>query len=136
MWWMYFDTSSKAGSEAIAHSPDPGRMGAYFHYVHVTIVAGVIVMAVADDLVIAHTHARPDAAELAVLLAGPGIFMLGNGIYQAIVYGRFPLSHLLGLAGLLAVLGLGLVTDLLMVGGAISLLLILVAVWNGVSRRR
>ncbi|MES2053410.1 MAG: low temperature requirement protein A, partial [Pseudomonadota bacterium] len=48
MWWVYFDTSSKDGSHAIAHSDDPGRMGGYFHYVHVIMVAGVIVSAVAN----------------------------------------------------------------------------------------
>ncbi len=51
MWWMYFDTSSKDGSEAIVEADDPGRIGAYFHYVHVVIVAGVILAAVGNELV-------------------------------------------------------------------------------------
>jgi len=56
MWWMYFDTSSKAGTEAITHSADPGRMGSYFHYVHVAIVGGIIVTAVGSDLFMAITR--------------------------------------------------------------------------------
>ena len=43
MWWVYFDTSSHDGTEAIVHSDDPGRIGAWFHYVHVILIAGVIV---------------------------------------------------------------------------------------------
>ena len=49
MWWMYFDTSSGDAAHVIEHSDDPGRLGAYFHYVHVLLIAGVIVCAVADD---------------------------------------------------------------------------------------
>lgn len=54
MWWMYFDTSSKAGSAAITRSDDPGRIGSHFHYVHVIIIAGIIASAVGSDLVLAH----------------------------------------------------------------------------------
>ena len=59
MWWIYFDTGSRAGSNMITHSNDPGRFGAFFHYVHPTILAGVIVMAVATELWIAHRSATP-----------------------------------------------------------------------------
>ena len=38
MWWIYFDTSSKAGSHAISRAENPGQLGAYFHYVHVALV--------------------------------------------------------------------------------------------------
>lgn len=54
MWWIYFDTASEHGTRAIKQSDDPGRIGAYFHYVHVTLIAGIIVAAVADELVIHH----------------------------------------------------------------------------------
>jgi low temperature requirement protein LtrA len=50
----YFRTSSKAGSELIAHSSDPSRIGAYFHSLHMVIDAGIIVSAVGNDLLIAH----------------------------------------------------------------------------------
>ncbi|HWI11381.1 MAG TPA: low temperature requirement protein A, partial [Burkholderiaceae bacterium] len=43
MWWIYFDTASEHGTHAITGSDDPGRIGAYFHYVHVTLIAGIIV---------------------------------------------------------------------------------------------
>lgn len=53
MWWVYFDTSSKAGSHAISQAENPGQLGAYFHYVHVALVGAIIVCAVANELVIA-----------------------------------------------------------------------------------
>lgn len=136
MWWVYFDTSSKDGSHAIAHSDDPGRMGGYFHYVHVIMVAGVIVSAVANELVIAHPDGHIDTTSVAVLIAGPLIYLIGNALYKRAVYGRVPLSHLAGLAALVVLTPLAYLTDLLMVGGLTTVILVAVAVWEGCSRRR
>ena len=135
MWWVYFDTSSKDGSHAIAHSPDPGRMGAYFHYVHVIMVAGVIVTAVANELVIAHPDRPIDTPSVAVLIAGPLVYLVGNVLYKKAVYGRLPLSQLAGLAALAVLTPLAYLTDLLMVGGLTSAILTGVAIWEGCSRR-
>ncbi|MFY2853489.1 low temperature requirement protein A [Achromobacter xylosoxidans] len=136
MWWVYFDTSSKDGSEAIAHHADPGRVGAYFHYVHVILIAGVIVSAVANELVILHPDGRIVTAAAAALLGGPALYLLGNGVYKTVVYGRFPLSHVAGLALLAILAPIAFVTDNLMVGGLTTLIMMLVAGWESVSRRR
>lgn len=135
MWWVYFNTSSRDGREAIIHSRDPGRIGAYFHYVHVTIVAGVIVSAVANELWIAHPEGHVTGRELAILIAGPAIYLLGNGIYKTVVYDRFPLSHLVGLAALAMLIPFAHLTTLLWMGTLTTLILMLVAVWETLSRR-
>ena len=90
MWWVYFDTSSHDGTEAIVHSDDPGRIGAWFHYVHVILIAGVIVSAVANELVILHPDGRNTMPAAAALIGGPALYLAGNGIYKTVVYGRFP----------------------------------------------
>ena len=135
MWWMYFDTSSKAGSEAITHSESPGRMGSYFHYVHVIIIAGIIVSAVGSDLFLAHPDGQIETRHVAVLIGGPAIYLLGNAIYKRVVYGRFPLSHLAGLAALAVLTPFARLTDLLMVGGLTTLIMMIVAGWEALSRR-
>lgn len=135
MWWMYFDTSSKDASQAIVGADDPGRIGAYFHYVHVVIVAGVILSAVANELVIAHPDQRVDTLHAAVLILGPALYVLGNGIYKQIVHRRFPLSHLAGLILLALLAPLSLLTDLLMVSGLSTVVLVVVAGWEACSRR-
>jgi low temperature requirement protein LtrA len=86
MWWMYFDTSSGHGTHAIEHAEDPGRMGAYFHYVHVILIAGVIVSAVGNDLTILHPDHPMEPKYAAVLLGGPAIYLFGNTVYKRIVY--------------------------------------------------
>lgn len=136
MWWIYFDTSSKDAHHAIAASDDPGRMGASFHYVHVILIAGVIVSAVANELVIAHPDARIDMTSALTLIIGPALYLLGNLIYKRIVYKSWLTSHLLGLAALGVLLPAAYLTDLLMINGLTTVLLLVIALSEGCAKRR
>ncbi|MFW2572708.1 low temperature requirement protein A [Serratia nevei] len=136
MWWVYFDTSSKAGSHAISQAENPGQLGAYFHYVHVALVGAIIVCAVANELVIAHPDGRIQHATAAVLLLGPALYLFANALYKRLVYHRFPLSHLLGLLALAVLAPVAYLTDLLMVNGLTTLIMVVVAVWESISRGR
>ena len=131
MWWLYFGTSSKDATAAITHSDDPGRIGAYFHYVHAILIAGVIASAVGNDLVLAHPLAHASAAQIAVLLAGPAIYLLGSAIYKRIVYGALPVSHLAGVLMLLALAPLALVADMLVMGWLTTAVVLVVSFWEG-----
>ncbi|MEL5545712.1 low temperature requirement protein A [Serratia nevei] len=136
MWWVYFDTSSKAGSHAISLAENPGQLGAYFHYVHVALVGAIIVCAVANELVIAHPDGRIQNATAAVLLLGPALYLFANALYKRLVYHRFPLSHLVGLLALAVLAPVAYLTDLLMVNGLTTLIMVVVAVWESISRGR
>src|SRR6476646_1847919 len=55
MWWIYFHIGAEAGSEQISASSEPGRLARLaYTYQHMPIVAGIIVSAVADELVLKH----------------------------------------------------------------------------------
>jgi len=136
MWWVYFDTSSKAGSHAISQSENPGQLGAYFHYVHVALVGAIIICAVANELVIAHPDGGITSVTAAVLLLGPAVYLFANGLYKQLVYRRFPLSHLVGILALVVLTPLAYLTDLLMVNGLTTLIMLAVAIWESISRRR
>jgi low temperature requirement protein LtrA len=110
-------------------------MAAYFHYVHVILIAGIIVSAAADDLVILHPDQRIGWPTAWLLIGGPAIYIVGNGLYKRIVYGWFPLSHWVGLGALAAIAPFAFRTDLLMTGGLTTAVMIVVAVWESVSRR-
>ena len=107
MWWLYFGISSRDATDTITRSDDPGRIGAYFHYVHALLIAGIIATAVGNDLVMDEPEARVTLAYAAMLAAGPLIYLLGSALYKRAVYGRVPRSHLVG-AGVLVVLGFAL----------------------------
>ncbi len=111
----YFNTGVHDAGDMITRSDDPGRHAAWFNYVHVAIIAGIVVGAVGNELAIDHPDRDADLLGTLVLCGGPALFLLGNGLYKLAVYRRWPLSHLVGL-GLLAVLaGCAWLTDLLMV---------------------
>lgn len=100
MWWLYFDTGAGRGHRAMAHAALPGKVARLaYTYLHIVIVAGIIVCAVADELVLVHPGHASGAA-VAVLLGGPAIYILGNALFKWVTNERRapPLSHLVGLA--------------------------------------
>ncbi len=136
MWWVYFDTGSRDGTEAIERSADPGRIGARFHYAHVVLIAGVIVAAVGDELMLRRPGERMDAPAAAVLIGGPLLYLIGNTAYKRIVYGGASLSHLVGMVLMLALMPLAFVTDRLMIGGLATLVMIGVATMQTLHPRK
>lgn len=135
MWWLYFGTSSKDATRAITRSDDPGRIGAYFHYIHAVLIGGVIATAVGNDLVMAHPHDGAKLAYALVLSAGPMIYLLGSAIYKQVVYGCVPASHIVGAVVLAGLVPLALRGDLLTAGWLTSLVMLAVAFWEGRIRR-
>lgn len=105
MWWIYFDTGAERAQHRIVHADDPGRAArSAYSYVHVVIVAGVIVSAVADELVLMHPAHGTDAGMLAIL-GGPACYLFGAASFKWVMNDRRtpPLSHMIGLV-LLALL--------------------------------
>ncbi|WP_213937293.1 low temperature requirement protein A [Pseudomonas sp. dw_612] len=139
MWWVYFDSGAERAHHRIAHSADPGRQARIaYTYLHVLIVAGVIVSAVADELVLMHPDHASDAGILAII-AGPWLFLLGNALFKWVMADRLlpPLSHLVGLGLLLVMLPLALnhLFSALMLGALTTAVVVLVAVWEAVALR-
>ncbi|WP_191487230.1 low temperature requirement protein A [Pseudomonas sp. FEN] len=138
MWWLYFGTASKDAIHCVTVSSDPGRTGAYFHYIHAVLVAGIIATAVGNDLVMAHPDQRMTTAYVVTLVLGPMIFLFASLLYKREVYQVIAKSHLAGTVLLLALVPLAYATDLLMVGTLTTLVLLIVCFveWRVVRRFR
>ncbi|MEO6677731.1 MAG: low temperature requirement protein A, partial [Pseudomonas sp.] len=139
MWWVYFDSGAERAHHRIAHSTDPGRQARIaYTYLHVLIVAGVIVSAVADELVLMHPDHASDAGILAII-AGPWLFLLGNALFKWVMADRRlpPLSHLVGLGLLLVLLPLALnhLFSAFVLGALTTAVVMLVAAWETVALR-
>jgi low temperature requirement protein LtrA len=130
MWLVYFGTSGKDGSAVITRSQDPGQIGAYFNYIHAVLVGGIIATAVGNDLVIGQPDGSMTPVRTAALIAGPAIYLAGSAFYKRVVYGCWPPSHLAGLGALAVLAAFARLTDLLMIGGLTTLLLLGVAAWD------
>lgn len=135
MWWLYFGTTSKDASDKILRAQDPGRIGAYFHYVHAILVAGIIGSAVANDLVLAHPHEGFSLPKVAVLIGGPALYLLGSAVYKQVVYGRLAASHIVGALALVALIPVSLRTDLLTMGWLTTIVLLAVSWWDLRTKR-
>ena len=130
MWWLYFGTSSEDATNTITRSDDPGRIGAYFHYVHAILVSGIIATAVGNDLVMAHPHEQVKPAYALILAAGPAIYLGGSAIYKRIVFGSVPASHLAGIVVLALLVPVFLCTDLLAAGWLTTAVMLAVGLWE------
>ncbi|HEX7710465.1 MAG TPA: low temperature requirement protein A [Sphingomonadaceae bacterium] len=100
MWWVYFDLGAIRGAQHIARDADPGRIARdAFTYWHLPIVAGIVVLAVADEQVLAEPLAP--SAHTFVILTGGGsaLFLGGTMVFKRLTSGMpwMPASHYYGL---------------------------------------
>ncbi len=131
MWWLYFHIGQQRGSQVIEHSDNPGQVARIaFTYAHIPIVAGIVVSAVAAEIVLAHPLGHATLGQAASILGGPMLFLAGNLWFKGLTSRRPPLSHLIGL-GLLSASAAAVPWSAPLVLGVVALaVLILVAVWE------
>ncbi|GAA3200194.1 low temperature requirement protein A [Actinocorallia longicatena] len=136
LWWIYFDQTAEASAEAIASSDDPGRIGrSAYTYEHIPMVAGIIVGAVGDELIIAHPTGHTTAGTAAVVIGGAALFLSGHLLFKRTVFGQWSSPRLVAL-GSLALLAVAypLLSPVLL-GVAVLLVLVMVASWDAVLVR-
>ncbi len=134
MWWIYFHLGAEAGSEQISRSSEPGRLARLaYTYLHMPIVAGIILSAVADELVLTHPADHSDLKTVISATGGPLLFLIGTILFKHTFRGWYQLSHLVGilLLGASAWFAGGL--SPLMLSALTTAILIVVAVWESLS---
>lgn len=137
MWWIYFDTGAQRAAARFMHSNDPGRVArSVYTYLHLPIVAGIIVCAVADELVLGHPEHASNSGMVAIL-GGPALYLLGNAWFKWVTSDRRapPLSHMAGLLLLLALAPFALshVFSALALGLATTAIMLVVATWETIA---
>jgi len=140
LWWIYFDTGAERAHHRIAHARDPGwHARIAYTYLHAFIVAGIVVCAVGDELVLMHPH-HAEGVALLVLLAGPALYLFGAAGFKWVTNDRPapPLSHAVGLCllALLAALVPAHWFSALGLSAATTAVLLVVATWESVAVRR
>ena len=121
----------------ITKSDDPGRLArSGYTYIHILIVAGIIVAAVGDELVLHHPDGPTDAKTLAIIIGGPALYLIGNALFKRLSAPYTPLSHLVGVALLALLIPAGMIATPLTLAAAAMAVLIVVAVWERSSLRR
>ncbi|MFM5894207.1 MAG: low temperature requirement protein A [Novosphingobium sp.] len=98
MWWLYFDLGAERGARMIAGHAQPGRVARNaYTYLHMPIVLGIVICAVADALLLEEWDHAASRSFVAVQIAGLLLFLVGVGLFKrsANSLGNFPFSHLI-----------------------------------------
>jgi low temperature requirement protein LtrA len=136
MWWVYFHIGYHRAAHQIETSDNPGRLARLaFTYVHIPIVAGVVLAAVGAERAIAHPADPGNLAEAAALIGGPALFLAGNAWFKRISGNAVPLSHLVGLGLCAAAAALSAWFSLLGLSLAAAAILALTGLWEHRSLR-
>ncbi len=96
MWWLYFDLGAERGARMIAGHAQAGRVARNaYTYLHMPIVLGIIVCAVADALMLERWSAPADHTFILIECGGLLLFLGGMGLFKRFgnALGNFPFSH-------------------------------------------
>jgi low temperature requirement protein LtrA len=127
---------AEAGSELISKSAESGRLArSAYTYLHMPIVAGIILSAVADELVLKHPTGLSDLKTAISAIGGPLLFLVGTILFKQNIRGFLQLSHGVGIVGLAVLAPFARELSPLALSVAITTLLIVVAVWESLSLR-
>jgi len=136
MWWIYFNKGAEAGSEQISRSSEPGRLARLaYTYLHMPIVAGIIVTAVADELVLKHPGGHSDLNTVLSAIGGPLLFLFGTILFKHSFRGFLQLSHGVGIVALCVLAWFGGELSPLTLSLLTSAIMVVVAVWESLSLR-
>ena len=131
IWTIYFGQHAEAASTAIQKADDPGRVARVaYTYVPVLLVAGIIVTAVGDELVLHHPSGHNEPATILVLIAGPALFLIGAALFKLSVFRIWPIPRLIGLAAVLALWPVAANFTPLTLSAATTLILVAVATYE------
>jgi low temperature requirement protein LtrA len=83
LWWLYFTSVARIAERRLAEAEDRTTMARDgYTYLHVVLVAGIVLSAVGDELVIAHPHEALSSAEVAAVVGGPALYLLGHALFR------------------------------------------------------
>ena len=135
MWWLYFNYVAAIAQRRLEVAPNRtllARDG--YTYLHVVLVAGIIVGAVGDELVIAHPTDVLPTAEVVVIAAGPAIYLLGHSLFRLVMAGSLSGKRLAGAVACVPVGLIGLVVPALVLAALLVGVFVTVIVTSA-SRR-
>ncbi len=134
MWWIYFHIGAEAGSEQLSRSSEPGRLARLaYTYLHMPIVAGIIVSAVADELVLKHPGGHSDLKTVISAIGGPLLFLFGTILFKHSFRGFLQLSHGAGIIALCVLAWFASELSPLVLSILTTAIMIVVAVWESIS---
>jgi low temperature requirement protein LtrA len=131
LWWLYFDEVAEHAQRNIAESEDPGRLARdAYTYLHLPIVAGIIMVAIADDPLITHPDATLATAGVVMTVVGPAIYLIGEALVRLRMISSLSPQRLLAVIALSVLGGLGAHLSSLGLSAGVAAILIALTIWD------
>ncbi|MEH0981814.1 low temperature requirement protein A [Micromonospora sp. CPCC 205556] len=135
LWRIYIHRAGGLLAEVIDADPDPHRAVIPAIYAHLFMVAGIVAIAVGDELVIEHPFGHTKPAWVIVILGGPALFLVGRGMFEYEVFGRVSRSRPIGVLVLAALSPAASILPPLLVAVAPALVLAAIAASDAARAR-
>jgi low temperature requirement protein LtrA len=138
LWWLYFARSDEAARRTFSSSEDPGRVArSAYTYFHLPMIAGIIAVAAADELAVAHPGEYGTLASVALTLGGTMLFLAGHALFKWAVFRVLSWPRVVAIAALIALIPVGFKVSALALSGVSGPVVVgLVAVWDTLAYRR
>jgi low temperature requirement protein LtrA len=137
LWWLYFNLLAAIAERRLAQAENRTLLARdAYTYLHVVIVAGILLSAVGDELVIAHPSEELPDAELAVVVCGPALYLLAHVLLRLRMSGTIAGRRLAGALACLAVAAVGAFAPALVVAGLLFGVLVAVIVGDQMAGAR
>jgi low temperature requirement protein LtrA len=139
LWWLYFNLVAAIAERRLAQAEHRTVLARdAYTYLHVAIVAGILLSAVGDELVIAHPTDELPSAELTAVVCGPALYLLAHVALRLRMTHAISTRRLAGAVACLAIGGIGTFAPALAVSAMLLAVLVAVIVADQVvaTRRR
>ena len=137
LWWLYFDVIAPGSQQVLSDLDDPAVAARNaFVYLHLPIVAGIIAMAVAFELTIAHPGDPLLGWELGIAIAGPVLYIAGHNAVRRIFDSTWSLQRWAAATAILLLWFVGENMTSLQAMSYILAVLLVLTVWEAISYRR
>jgi low temperature requirement protein LtrA len=137
LWWLYFNFVATVVGRGLAEAENRTLVARdAYTYLHAVIVAGIILSAVGDGLVIAHPTADLPDRELAAVVCGPALYLLAHVALRLRMTGTISGRRLAGAVACLAIAGIGTFAPAVVVSGLLLGVLVAVIVADQLAGTR
>src|SRR4051812_12550336 len=137
LWWTYFDRFAAVAEERLRAHPDPVLAAAdAYSYLHLVIVAGIIVFAVGVKLAVHDVGAPLDDATRLALCGGVALYLLGHVAFRLRIAGSVGVEKLVAAAAVLVLYAVGGALDAWVLAGAVAVVLAAMCAVETVAARR
>jgi low temperature requirement protein LtrA len=137
LWWIYFSLVATIAQRRLEEAENRTLLARdAYTYLHVLIVAGILLSAVGDELVIAHPTDELTDAQLAAVVCGPALYLLAHVALRLRITQKISGRRLAGAIACLAVGAIGTSAPALVVAGLLVGVLVAVIAADHVAAIR